>query len=194
LDDCVQEIDATINEWYLYHGTSNSAARNICAHDFKMRLAGSSTGTLYGRGAYLAESITKADEYSKKEDDCYTVLLCRVLGGRVRYTNERQPDPEALTKDCVEGPFDCILGDRKKVSGTYREFIIFDTENVYPEYILKYQRGEMFKSSSYPAGADPLPADSIAKLKSMGFDEAKARASLRAVGGDVEKAAAMLLG
>lgn len=145
-----ERLDPEINEWYLFHGTSASASRNICSTDFKMRLAGTATGTLYGKGSYLAESITKADEYSKNEEGSFTVLLCRVLGGRVNYTDERTPDATELTRSCTEGDFDCILGDRKKVSGTYREFIIFDTENVYPEYILKYQRGEMFKSPSHP--------------------------------------------
>jgi len=145
-----QRLDPEINEWYLFHGTSASAARNICSTDFKMRLAGSATGTLYGKGSYLAESITKADEYSRNEEGAFTVLLCRVLGGRVLYTDERTPDADKLTEACTEGDFDCIIGDRKKVSGTYREFIIFDTENVYPEYILRFQRGEMFKSKSHP--------------------------------------------
>lgn len=143
-------IDPEINEWYLFHGTSASASRNICSTDFKMRLAGSATGTLYGKGSYLAESITKADEYSKLEEGVYTVLLCRVLGGNVLYTAERTPDATALTLACTEKDNDCIIGDRKACSGTYREFVIFDTENVYPEYILKYKRGEMFKSPSHP--------------------------------------------
>lgn len=143
-------LDANINEWYLFHGTRNAAALNICRNDFKMRLAGSSTGTLYGRGAYFAESITKADEYCKDEHGACTVLFCRVLGGRARYTDEREPDPVKLTADCVEGDFDCIIGDRVKVSKTYREFVVFDTENVYPEYIITFKRGELFKSASHP--------------------------------------------
>lgn len=144
------QLDPSINEWYLWHGTSSSAALNICQSDFKMRLAGSATGTLYGRGSYFAESVTKADEYSKEEDGLYTVLLCRVLGGRVKYTADRTPDPDALTRECTQGESDCILGDRIKISGTYREFIVFDTELVYPEYIIKYKRGELFKSPSHP--------------------------------------------
>jgi len=143
-------LESNINEWYLWHGTSNTAAITICHTDFKMRLAGTATGTLYGRGTYLAESITKADEYAKEQDGSFTVLLCRVLGGRVRYCGDREPDPAALTKDCVEGDYDCVVGDRRKVSGTYREFVIFDAENVYPEYLLSYKRGEVFKSPSHP--------------------------------------------
>jgi predicted RNA binding protein YcfA (HicA-like mRNA interferase family) len=123
------------------------------------------------------------------EGGFHTVLLCRVLGGRVRYCAERSPDAEALTKDCVEGPFDCILGDRRKVSGTYREFVVFDSENVYPEYILKYTRGPLFKSSSYPEyllkPAESAPAvppslsekDAIAYLVAMGFTQQKAKAA-----------------
>lgn len=145
-------LASEVNEWYLFHGTSAAAAINICQTDFKMRLAGSNTGTLYGKGTYLAESITKADEYAKAEDGVYTVLLCRVLGGQVRYCDDRSPDPDKLTEDVVAGEFDCILGDRQKVSGTYREIVVFDTENVYPEYVLKYRRGDLFKSKSFPGG------------------------------------------
>merc|ERR1712032_540741 len=147
-------LDARVNEWYLWHGTSATAAGMICKNDFKMRLAGTATGTLYGRGTYFAESITKADEYSHVEKSSNTVLLCRVLGGRVFYCDERTPDAEKLTSECVEGPYDCILGDRKKISKTYREFIIFDTEDVYPEYVITYKRGELFKSPSHPSGGD----------------------------------------
>eukprot|EP00913_Durusdinium_trenchii_P013929 g13078.t1 len=42
------------NEWYLFHGTNPEAAAAICASDFKVSRAGSSTGL------YFAESITKA--------------------------------------------------------------------------------------------------------------------------------------
>merc|ERR1711971_612970 len=115
-----------------------------------MSFAGKATGTLYGRGSYFAESITKADEYSKDEGNGQVVLLCRVLGGCVRYTAEKTPDPAALTRDCLEGDYDCIIGDRKAASNTYREFIVFDTEDVYPEYILTYERGPLFKSPSHP--------------------------------------------
>mmetsp|Transcript_58259 Transcript_58259/g.189913 ORF Transcript_58259/g.189913 Transcript_58259/m.189913 type:complete len:550 (-) Transcript_58259:90-1739(-) len=146
-----EALDEHVNEWYLWHGTSRSAAENICNHDFKLCLAGLATGTLYGRGTYFAESITKADEYARVEDGNFTVLLCRVLGGRVRRCDVREPDAEQLTLDCVEGPYDCVVGDRRKVSGTYREFVIFDAENVYPEYVLSYTRGELFKSPSHPS-------------------------------------------
>merc|ERR1711924_5349 len=77
-------LSESCNEWYLFHGTNPTAAENICHNDFKISLA--THGTLYGRGTYFAESITKADEYAKPSPTGeYAVILCRVIGGYVRY-------------------------------------------------------------------------------------------------------------
>eukprot|EP00929_Paragymnodinium_shiwhaense_P057699 TRINITY_DN28888_c0_g1_i2.p1 TRINITY_DN28888_c0_g1~~TRINITY_DN28888_c0_g1_i2.p1 ORF type:complete len:119 (+),score=20.95 TRINITY_DN28888_c0_g1_i2:307-663(+) len=87
------------------------------------------------------QSITKADEYAKANTaGNYAVLLCRVLGGKVLYTDEVSPNPEDLVHQCVEGPYDSVLGDRERIRGTFREFVLFDSEDVYPEYIVEYQR------------------------------------------------------
>lgn len=135
------KLDTACNEWYLFHGTGEAAINSITGKGFKMKLAGEHTGTLYGRGTYFAESVTKADEYGEANSHGqFTMLLCRVLGGRVKYTAESEPDPEALVSACIEGPFDCVLGDREKCAGTYREFVFFDSEGVYPEYVLTYTR------------------------------------------------------
>mmetsp|Transcript_52169 Transcript_52169/g.124319 ORF Transcript_52169/g.124319 Transcript_52169/m.124319 type:complete len:551 (+) Transcript_52169:65-1717(+) len=134
-------LEKSVNEWYLFHGTNPAAAKAICEKDFTVRRAGSNTGTLYGRGLYFAESITKADEYAKPDENgLYAALLCRVLGGRVRYTADPEPDPEELVNSCIEGPYDCVCGDREVCRGTYREFVLFDSEDVYVEYIVLYRR------------------------------------------------------
>mmetsp|Transcript_37556 Transcript_37556/g.86740 ORF Transcript_37556/g.86740 Transcript_37556/m.86740 type:complete len:643 (+) Transcript_37556:73-2001(+) len=140
-------LEKNCNEWYLLHGTSPSAARTISESDFKINLAGSNTGTLYGRGAYFAESITKADEYAKQDSEGnFAVLLCRVLGGHVLYTDQVDPNAEELCRLCSAGEYDCVLGDRETSRNTYREFVVFDTEDVYPEYIVHYRRvGEIAK-------------------------------------------------
>jgi len=140
-----ERLAPQINEWYLFHGTSPSAARSIARNGFKISLSGSNTGMLYGCGVYMAESITKADEYSKVDDsgvcdDERAVLVCRALGGSVRYTDEVEPDAEKLVQDCISGPYDSILGDREKCRKTYREFVFYDTEDVYVEYIIHYKR------------------------------------------------------
>jgi len=130
-----------INEWYLFHGCRDWVAHKICDTDFHIGSAGKNTGTLYGGGTYLTESITKADEYAKPNDNGeYCFLLCRALGGRIRYTDEVTPDPEELTRACIEGPFDSVLGDRQKCRGTFREFVFYDAEDMYPEYVVYYTR------------------------------------------------------
>merc|ERR1711953_231445 len=60
MDPDKELLDGTINEWFLFHGTSAAAAENICKMDFKMGFAGNHT-----------------DEYSKPEAGINTVLLCR---------------------------------------------------------------------------------------------------------------------
>jgi hypothetical protein len=38
------------------------------------------------------------------------------------------------------GAFDSVLGDREAEVGTYREFVVFDQAQIYPEYIVIYSR------------------------------------------------------
>lgn len=129
------------NEWLLFHGTNERAAQEIAQGDFTMRLAGTATGTLYGRGTYFADSFTKADEYAQKgRNDICTALICRVIGGKVLYNDEVTPDSQALTDAVTKGQYDSILGDREKCRGTYREYVLFDADQIYVEYILKYKR------------------------------------------------------
>lgn len=130
-----------LNEWYLFHGCSDWVAHRICETDFHIGSAGKNTGTLYGGGTYLAESITKCDEYAQVDErDQFCVLLCRGLGGRVRYTDEVTPNPEDLTQGCIEGPFDSVIGDREKCRGTFKEFVFYAADAMYPEYIIYYTR------------------------------------------------------
>ncbi|CAE7310294.1 Parp12 [Symbiodinium natans] len=128
-------------EFYLFHGTNPSAANAICASDFRVDLAGSHKGTLYGKGIYFAEASSKSDEYaSDDQDGLHCMLLCKVSCGDWIYTDEVKPDVEALLQKIQSGQHHSILGDREKARGTYREFILFNNDQVYPEYIVVYKR------------------------------------------------------
>lgn len=130
-----------VNEWFLFHGTSAAAAEEISRGDFTMTLAGSATGTLYGKGIYFSESVTKADEYAKEgPDGTCCILVCRVVGGYVLYTDEVTPDPDRLQSSVISGAYDSILGDREKCRGTFREFVVFDADQIYVDYLLFYKR------------------------------------------------------
>ncbi|CAK8985340.1 Protein mono-ADP-ribosyltransferase TIPARP (ADP-ribosyltransferase diphtheria toxin-like 14) (ARTD14) (TCDD-inducible poly [ADP-ribose] polymerase) [Durusdinium trenchii] len=129
-------LDTSVNECYAFHGTFVRYALSIAENDFNIDLAGSSTGTLYGRGAYLGESITKADEYAKDEpggyyEGVFAVLVCRVTMGKMNVTKN---DPAAGDK-VKNGEFDSTCGNR-----LFRELVIYYSDQCYPEYLVLYQR------------------------------------------------------
>eukprot|EP00929_Paragymnodinium_shiwhaense_P075367 TRINITY_DN38528_c0_g1_i1.p1 TRINITY_DN38528_c0_g1~~TRINITY_DN38528_c0_g1_i1.p1 ORF type:complete len:1139 (+),score=306.19 TRINITY_DN38528_c0_g1_i1:82-3498(+) len=135
-------LEADLNEAYLLHGTFVRAAVSIAKSNFSIDKAGSNVGTMYGAGAYLGEAITKADEYAKDEpggyyDGVMAVLLCRTVMGKMYFTTQR--DEEAGTK-VKTGNYDGTIGDRSKSAGTFRELVVYDSDQIYPEYIVFYER------------------------------------------------------
>ena len=68
------------------------------------------------------------------------VLLSRVAGGNALYTDEEAPDAAALEAGVLEGEYDSVIGDREKCWGTYKEYVIFDDDQVYVQYLLFYRR------------------------------------------------------
>jgi len=159
-------LDAQVNENWLFHGTTRAAAEGIAENDFRLDLTGSNAGTLYGKGIYLAENVSKSDEYGEGpkgpagEEQMEAgfeapkpkgpppplvresfMLVCRSTLGKVFYTDEQRPDPEKLVKSCTKGgEYQCVLGDRLKRNGTYREIVVYSDDQVYPEFIVRYER------------------------------------------------------
>jgi hypothetical protein len=123
------------------HGTNPTSAVAILRTDFKIDLAGVSGGTMFGPGVYLAESSSKADEYAHEDKDgaykgLYAMLICRGVTGHPFVTET----PGDHSERVLSGEFDCVLGDREKAKGTYREFIFFHEESIFPEYAVFYRR------------------------------------------------------
>ncbi|XP_036064163.1 protein mono-ADP-ribosyltransferase PARP10 isoform X2 [Onychomys torridus] len=70
-------------EQVLYHGTSESAVPDICAHGFNRSFSGRN-GTLYGQGVYFAKraSLSVLDRYSPPNTEGHkAVFVARVLTG-----------------------------------------------------------------------------------------------------------------
>ena len=134
-------LDEESNECFLFHGTNEKAATLITGGDFLVNLAGSNAGTLYGNGVYLAESCAKSDEYSQENSEgVRCMLVCRATLGHVLYNDENRPNTTNIVNGCVRGPHDSVLGDREKIRHTFREIIVYDSDQVYPEFILWYRR------------------------------------------------------
>jgi len=138
-------VDDAIHEVYMWHGTNPTASRSIATTDFDLKRVGSARGTLFGRGIYFAESCLKADEYSHPDErGLYPILLARVVLGRLNLcqANRSAIDPNKLENSCTKIPpdFDSVCGDREFSVGTFREFVVFDNNQVYPEFIVWYRK------------------------------------------------------
>jgi len=142
LGSMCSQLDGDINEFYLWHGTSPAGATGVSAEGFRMEMSGSSRGSMFGPGAYFAECSSKADEYSHGGDGVYAgmyaLLLCRVACGEMLHLT--QPDKAEIDRQLSNGAVDAVLGDRAASVGTYREFVVFNSACVYPEYVLLYLR------------------------------------------------------
>jgi len=144
---CLGGVDSTVNEYVLFHGTQRKAVESICKSDFMISLSGTrARSLLYGKGVYFADSCSKSDEYAAKDksDGYCTMLLCRVTCGQMFYTAERTPDTDKLVEQCTKSNanFHSILGDREKARGTYKEYVIYNNDLSYPEFVVTYAREE----------------------------------------------------
>ncbi|CAE7240864.1 Tnks, partial [Symbiodinium necroappetens] len=142
LGDLNARLDSSINELYLFHGSSPAGVLGIGSSGFNLDLAGSSAGMMFGPGAYFAEASSKGDEYASEDPSglfagkC-AMLLCRVVCGELFRVEAADP---RLVQSSRTGRYDGTLGDREHAAGTYREFVVYDQAQVYPEYVIIYRR------------------------------------------------------
>lgn len=136
-----KRLDPKLNEFYLMHGTSPDGALGITDGGFRLDLTGSHAGTMFGNGAYFAECSSKADEYSSAGEGIYegvyAMLVCRVACGQM--LRMLRPDPQ-MVEHAIGKVASAVLGDREASVGTYREFVVFDASQIYPEYVVLYER------------------------------------------------------
>lgn len=128
-------------EALLAHGTNPSSAMGILKNGFILNHAGKTTGTMFGYGIYVAECVSKSDEYAHDDNGgtypgLRALLLCRCLVGNPYVVHEAGDYISAAKANGC----DCVLGDRESKVGTYREFIFFDERQVLPEYAVIYRR------------------------------------------------------
>jgi len=140
----VSPLDESLNEFFLFHGTSAQGAEGISSEDFSLSLSGSNAGNNFGSGVYFAEDCLKADEYTVEAPTGHAfaglrpVLLCRICLGRVLVSEDSNVEWEV--EQVMKGRCDSLCADRKAAVGTFREFIVFDEDQAYSEYIIWYTR------------------------------------------------------
>jgi len=129
-------LDRGVNEIWLFHGTSEEAAAAIAKSNFKLpSYAGN-----FGKGAYFAEASAKSNQYAQEaKDGCKIMMLCRVTLGCMKELPPKKMDMKAerfvdVTCDVQDREFDSVLGKTD-----FREFLVYDVEQIYPEYIMHYK-------------------------------------------------------
>ena len=118
-------------EKLLFHGTRKAYIDAICQQGFDWRIAGSSVGTLYGKGSYFALS----SKYSTSYTDCKTMFVVRVLVGESGQGNKTLVKPPPLNPSKPLGRlYDTCVDNLTKPSMV----VVFEQERAYPEYIVQY--------------------------------------------------------
>lgn len=136
-------LEARCNEFLFFHGAKPLVADLIAENHFDISYA--SKDGMFGAGLYFAEASSKSDEYVVPNDKHeFPLIIVRVTLGKVNYCDKPKPfdDPgrRALEHSCTSGAYHSVLGDRIKVSGTYREYVVYDHFQAYPHFILWYKR------------------------------------------------------
>ncbi|XP_068739891.1 protein mono-ADP-ribosyltransferase PARP14-like [Montipora capricornis] len=126
---------ASINEKRLFHGTSPNAVEAICKQNFDWRLHGK-TGTMYGEGSYFALNSSYSDCYAPRCNRfsqfmfVAKVLVGSYTKGQSSYRRPPAKDPSNPVSDLYDS---CVDN-----TGSPSIFVIFDTDQFYPEYIVEY--------------------------------------------------------
>jgi hypothetical protein len=149
------KLDYALNETVLWHGTSPEGAMSIAKDGFDLDRAGSAASesnrfcrSMYGPGIYMAEASSKSDEYAKDDrgglySGSYCLMLCRTVLGEPMCLTAGGDSVHAMIKAAMDGgAYDSVIGDREVSVGTYREFVVYREEQVYPEFIVLYKRAD----------------------------------------------------
>jgi hypothetical protein len=143
------------NEVFHFHGTSPEIVNIIASNGFEERVC--SLRGLFGAGIYLAENSSKSDEYCTPSDSgSYFMFLVRATLGTPHLAlspmnNLRRPPcregghTDLDGQPCAHPRADSVLAPTKSTHPNahlqkYREFVIYDRAQCYPEFLIEYKR------------------------------------------------------
>ncbi|XP_053399094.1 protein mono-ADP-ribosyltransferase PARP14-like isoform X2 [Mercenaria mercenaria] len=142
-----RDIHPEINEHYMFHGTVESVADTIIKQGLDCRLGGAAA--MFGQGVYAAESSTKSDQYAdpisnrtSSEKKMFLIRMClgKMYVEKSAKTFARAPCMHCCMDKCSckdNSFFDSVVGDG---GWNFREFVVYDRTQVYPEYLITYVR------------------------------------------------------
>jgi len=160
-------LDSDCNEYFLFHGLNQKILDKILEAGFDERV--SNLAGMFGCGIYFAEDSSKSSQYSHSSEcaqigavysgqgnacTCATalgeercMLVCRVVMGspaiQLQATNKEKPLRRPPERE--DGTmYDSVLGESRAwdndASLDFREYIVYDRRQCYPEYVILYSR------------------------------------------------------
>ncbi len=142
------------NEAFFFHGTKPDIVECITSTGFDERVC--SLGGLFGVGVYLAENSSKSDEYCVPNGNgsCFMFLVRAVIGTPAivlqQMNNLRRPPctqghTELRGQFCKDPRADSVLAPTSATHPgaflqKYREFIVYDRTQCYPEFLIEFKR------------------------------------------------------
>lgn len=143
-----------VDEKRLFHGTSPGTVEAICKQNFDWRLHGKNA-TVYGEGSYFAVNASYSHAYAKRDADLSQFMfLARVLVGSYTegHSSYRRPPPKQPSNPASD-LYDSCVDDKSNPT----IFVVFDTDQFYPEYVIKYLSQTTSDPNSSPRQPKPAP-------------------------------------
>jgi len=131
----MRESQQTVDERSLFHGTTPDVVEAICKRNFDWRLSGKHA-TRFGEGSYFARDASDNHRYAKKDARgirhmfVAKVLVGSCIKGQANYRTPPPKNPEDPGSDL----YDSCVNNQSNPS----IFVVFDTDQLYPEYIISY--------------------------------------------------------
>ena len=160
-----------VNEMQLFHGTNPKIVEAICKQNFDWRLHGKNA-TVYGEGSYFALNSFYSDNYAKEDlNGSKFIFVAKVLVGSYTtgHSGYRRPPPKNPS-DPASDLYDSCVDDTSFPT----IFVVFDTDQFYPEYIIEYStvfqtaQGGYYSGLKQPATRAPSPKPRYSQAAAAG--------------------------
>ncbi|RXG54942.1 Poly [ADP-ribose] polymerase 12 [Armadillidium vulgare] len=123
----------SLNEQYLFHGTSKSAIDKICEQNLDWRLYGTNVGNAFGKGIYFSSSAAVSNSYAASDENGFKwMLIILVLVGKACVGDSTFviPPVNPSTKTRFDSTVECAINPYI--------FVKYNLDDYYPAYIVKY--------------------------------------------------------
>uniref|UniRef100_A0AAR2IZA3 Poly [ADP-ribose] polymerase n=1 Tax=Pygocentrus nattereri TaxID=42514 RepID=A0AAR2IZA3_PYGNA len=125
-----------IEEQMLFHGTSRDNVHSICLYNFDCNLSDQKRRAhILGKGTYFAKHASYAANYSliakPGVNTLQIMFLARVTVGKYKQGQSDLCKPDGDQKENIHDS--CVDNEMYP-----RIFVIFDSNQIYPEYLLEY--------------------------------------------------------